>query len=79
MCEGAFDAFQRFPKLLDRLGTMPGSFSVCLNPDTVPFKLYAPRSIPMGWRNKAKTVLDKMFDLDLIEPIDVLSGVLDSP
>ena len=46
VCEGAFDAFQRFPKLFDELGTMPGSFSIFLKPGTVPLNLYAPRPIP---------------------------------
>ena len=36
----------------------------------MPLNLYAPKSILMGWRDKAKTELDKMLDLDVIKPID---------
>ena len=49
-----FDPLAEFPKLFDGLGTMPGVFSISLKPGTEPVRLFAPRPIVAGLREKAK-------------------------
>ena len=65
-----FDPVNRFPKLFEGLGTMPGMFHINLKPDVEPLKLFSARPIPAGLRVKAKAELDKMLRLNVIEPVD---------
>ena len=67
---GQFDPVQVFPKLFSGLGTMPGKFCISLKPDVEPVRLFAPRPIAAGLREKAKAELDKMLALDVIEPVE---------
>ena len=68
---GPFDPVEAFPKLFTGLGIMPGKFGISLKPDVEPVRLFAPRPIAAGLREKAKAELDKMLALDVIEPVEV--------
>ena len=65
-----FDPYSEFAHLFKGLGTMPGIFKIDLREDTRPFRLCAPRSIPAGLREKAKTEINNMLSLGVIEPIE---------
>lgn len=70
MCKCEFDPLTMFPKVFDGLGTMPGTFSIRLNNNAEPVRLYTPRSIAAGLREKAKLELDNMLKNNVIEPIE---------
>ena len=70
MCTTEFDPLKMFPKVFDGLGTMPGIFSIELNNNTEPVRLFAPRPIAAGLREKAKEEIDKMLASNVIEPIE---------
>ena len=66
-----FDPFVEFSDLFQGLGTMPDVFRIVLKPDTVPYKIYSPRSMPIGLREQAKSEIDKMLELNVIRPVDI--------
>ena len=66
-----FDSFKLFSDLFQGLGTMPDVFRIVLKPDTVPFKIFTPRSIPIGLREKAKKEIDKMLESKVIRAVDI--------
>ena len=70
VCTKAFDPFVEFKELFDGLGTMPGEFEIELKENVRPVHLYAPKSIPAGWRDKAKSEIDKMLKLGVIELVE---------
>ena len=49
---------------------MCGIFSIQLKNGTEPLRLYAPRSIAAGLREKAKVELDRMLTMGVIEPVE---------
>lgn len=70
MCISEFDPLKKFSKVFEGLGTMPGTFTVELEKQVRPVRLFAPRPIAAGLREKAKEELDKMLELGVIEPIE---------
>ena len=46
------------------------SFNIELKEGTKPLHLFSPRSIPAGWRDKAKAEIDKMLQMEVIEPVE---------
>ena len=69
--EKAFDPFKEFPKLFKGLGIMPGIFKINLESNVEPYRMFAPRPIAAGLKEKAKAEIDKMLALDVIEPVEV--------
>jgi len=65
-----FKPVEEFPKVFTGLGTMPDVFRINLSEDVKPYRLCAPRSIPVGLRDKAKLELDNMLKLEVIEPVE---------
>ena len=70
MCSIEFDPVKKFSKVFAGLGTMPGVFTIDMKANVQPVRLYAPRPIAAGLRQKAKEELDKMLEDDVIEPIE---------
>ena len=68
--ETCFDHVAEYANLFSGLGTMPGIFSIKLKRETEPLRLYAPRSIAAGLREKAKVELDRMLTMGVIEPVE---------
>ena len=66
----AFDPLKQFPKLFTGLGKMPGVFKITLAEGTQPYRLFSPRPIPAGLREKAKKEIDSMLALGVIEPVE---------
>ena len=71
MCTDNFDPIQKFPKVFEGLGTMPGMFSITLRGEAEPVRLYSPRSIAAGLRSQAKKELDKMLTDKVIEKVEI--------
>ena len=46
-------------------------FRIDLRDDVKPYRLCAPRPIPVGLREQAKGELDKMVDLGVIQPVEI--------
>lgn len=65
-----FDPFIEYPELFEGLGTMPDMFYIDLVPDAKPYRLYTPRSIPVGLRERAKEKIDQMLEMGVIEPVE---------
>ena len=65
-----FDPVTEYAGLFSGLGTMPGIFNIQLKSGTEPMRLYAPRSIAAGLREKAKVELDRMLTMGVIEPVE---------
>ena len=65
-----FDPIKIFPKLFEGLGKMPEVFIIDLVPDAKPYRLYSPRPIPAGLKDKAKAKIDEMLALSVIEPVE---------
>lgn len=70
VCRKSFEPFVEFAKLFEGLGKMPGVFSISLKRDTEPLRLLAPRPIAAGLREKAKSEIDRMLELKVIEPVE---------
>ena len=70
VCKHSFDALKEYPKLFEGLGTMPGEFKIKLMAGTDPFRLYSPRPIAAGLREKAREEIDSMLETGVIEPIE---------
>lgn len=70
MCASEFDPIKKFDKLFKGLGTMPGMFKIDLKPGIEPVRLFSPRSIAAGLREAAKEEIDKMLEIDVIEPVE---------
>lgn len=68
-----FDLFNSFACLFQGLGTMPDEYHIVMKPDVEHFRIRSPRPIPIGLRAKAKSEIDKMFQLNVIEPVEVLT------
>ena len=66
-----FDPLKEFSDLFQGLGTMPDVFKIVLKPDTKPYKIYSPRPIAIGLREKAKLEIDKMLASKVIRVVDV--------
>ena len=61
---------KEFSKTFEGLGTMPGIFSIDLNRNAEPVRLYPPRSIAAGLHEKAKREINNMLESKVIEPIE---------
>ena len=70
MCSIEFDPVKIFSKVLARSGTLPGGFTIDMKADVQPVRLYAPRPIVAGLRQKAKEELDKTLEDGVIEPVE---------
>ena len=64
------DSLKQFPKLFTGLGKMPEVFKITLAKGTQPYRLFSPRPIPSGLREKAKKEIDSMLALGVIEPVE---------
>ena len=65
-----FDPYIEFPALFSSLGVMPEIFKITLKENVKPYCLCAPRPIAAGLKEKAKQELDRMLDLNVIEPVE---------
>ena len=65
-----FDPVAAFPNVFSGLGTMPGQFTICLKKDYEAKRLFSPRPIAIGLKDKAKKELDRMLAEDVIEPVE---------
>ena len=83
ICDNLFDPFKKYPELFTGLGTMPGEFKIELKEGTKPLKLFAPRTIAAGLKDKAKEELDSMLKQRVIEyveePTEWCSGLTIAP
>ena len=70
MCSIEFDPVKKYSKVFARLGSMPGVFTIDMKADVQPVRLYAPRPIVAGLRQKAKEELDKTLEDGVIEPVE---------
>ena len=75
----AFDPYKVFKVLFEGLGTMPDVYKIVLRSDVKPYKIRTPRPIAIGLREKARSELQKMLELKVIEqveqPTDWCSGL----
>jgi hypothetical protein len=65
-----FDPCKVFPKLFAGLGVMPDVFKIELKAGLEPYRLCAPRPIAAGLREQAKAELDRMLELNVIQPVE---------
>jgi hypothetical protein len=83
VCNESFDPIGEFSELFGGLGVMPETFRIELAEDTKPLRLFTPRSIPAGLRDKAKAELDSMLDQGVIQvverPTEWCSGLTIAP
>ena len=70
MSSNEFNPVKKFSIVFAELGTMAGVFTINLKADVKPVRLYAPRPIAAGLRQKAKKELDKMLEDGVLEPIE---------
>ena len=54
-----------FPKSLDYLGNMPGTYTICLDP-SVPPAQHARRKVPIEYKEQIEKALQQMEDLKII-------------
>lgn len=70
MRSSGFDPLIKYRDLFKGLGTMPEMFNITMKPGVKPYRLFSPRPIAAGLRDKAKAEIDKMLDLGVIEPVE---------
>ena len=70
-CEFKFNPFELFKELFQGLGTMPEVFRINQKDDTRPYKIWAPRSIPLGLRSIVKVELNNRLKLGVIKPVEI--------
>ena len=49
---------------------MPGTFRINLRNDAAPQILFSPRPTAAGLREQAKAEIDKMLEMNVIEPVE---------
>lgn len=62
--------YKEFPLLLQELGQLKDVISIKLKPDAKPFVQSTPRIVPIALLDKLKNELQRLQELDIIEPIE---------
>ena len=70
VCKDEFDPVKRYANVFEGLGIMPGTFRINLRGDAAPRRLFSPRPIAAGLREQAKAEIDKMLEMNVIEPVE---------
>ena len=66
----ASDVKQKYPKLWSGLGKLDGELHIEITDGAKPFAQTVPRRVPVPLLGKVEAELDKMVNLDVIEPVD---------
>ena len=69
---------QTFPQSFDRVGSLPGTYTICTDPSIPPVQ-HACRKVPIEYKEPIETALQEMVDLDIItsvtEPTEWVSSL----
>jgi len=65
-----FDPIKEFPGVFNGLGTMPGRFKISLKENYEAKRLFTPRSIAIGLKERAKREIDEMLAKGVIESVE---------
>ena len=61
---------EQYPSLFTGLGTFKGEYKIKLKPNTEPFALYTPRTVPFPLRERVQKELARMESLGVISKVE---------
>lgn len=61
---------KKYPMLFQGLGNLEGEHTIHLKEGTTPFCLTTPRRVPLSLMKNVKEEIERMLQLDVIEPVD---------
>ena len=64
------DIVKKYPMLFQGLGKLEGEHAIHLKEGTTPFCLTTPRRVPLSLMKKVREEIERMLQLDVIEPVD---------